>query len=444
MNIQITPEFERIFKLFDAGQNVAILGSAGVGKSVAINLLRRRGQAAGKTVAVLAPTGIAARNVNGQTINSYFGLPSYLSSSHTLNDIEERIAKQLMNTDILIFDEESMKTALTFDNISDIAKYARCNGKPFGGMQVVIVGDPFQIPPVVNERNGDRKLLLDTCGYNSVFFFASRVYSELAFNHVELTHVFRQSDKAFIGVLNRLRKYQVTKEDLNYLNKRAQSEPPQNTLILGTTNKVVDRHNILSLDSNRNPSAFYNATSGGNFNESDCPASYQLFVKEGVRVMIVANFTDDNGVKAVNGDVGIIKSLYDDIIDVELDSGYSIAVTPFLWEKYGREINPDGKTWENTRTGFCTQFPIKVAAASTVHKAQGLSLPAVHIDLSSSFFCAGQAYTSLSRVRSYEGLTLSRKLGIYELMKFAPRGINGRANEAKILMDWYQQIDFNK
>jgi len=428
----ITKEIKNIFSHFDAGHPIEIYGGAGVGKTAVIQMLKERGAQHGKKVNIAAPTGMAANNVGGQTINLFFGQPAYLQSTQNLDKIKPTVQQQLINTDALVFEEASMINALQLDNLSTVAQHARLNRKPFGGLQIIVVGDPFQLPPVVNLA--DAKLILKVCFYSSVHFFASEVYQRIDFKTNILSKVFRQSNKKFIDVLNRVRHCNVTRHDVDYLNSRVQKTSNPHALTLASTYKTVDRVNYLEMDKISKPAFFYDATLLGNFKQENCPAPMQLILKCGARVMIVANIREEGEIVAYNGDIGTVIDLDDEQVIIELDRGKTVTIKEFTWEKYGYSINPDKTTWETRMTGLCKQMPLRIAYAITVHKAQGLSLDVAHIDLSSQFFSSGQLYVALSRAKTLEGLTLSRPLTITELKKFE-HNIN-----TIILNKWYSNV----
>lgn len=421
----LTPEFERAISLFKQGKHLIIAGAGGTGKTELLKQLRLVAQSQLKYEATCAPTGIAARNVDGDTINSLFGLPSYLENPQQTIQINSYVASRLSKLDVLFVDEASMINALTFDIMNKKLQYARISNEPFGGVQVVLFCDIFQLPPVLD--SDDRFLLLNVCKYNSVFFFDADIYKQAQFHFIELTHIFRQNEIEFKNTLNRIRRCRANKDDVNFLNSRV-GNCEHDALILATNNVTVDKYNAICIDSIREKQYLYEASITGNFKESDCPTSFLLNLKIGTPVMIVANITDAQGVSAVNGDIGKIYCLTDEVITVELLNGDVIDIEPFCWTKYKLQVV--GNTWENKVTGTCTQFPITIAASITIHKSQGLSLDKVFIDLK-NIFAQGQLYVGLSRVRRLVGLTLSRPLTLQEINKFA------HWNDMRIINNWY-------
>ena len=431
----ITPEFEKAIRLFEQGYNLQIFGSAGVGKSVLIDLLRNSAMDSGRNCAVVAPTGIAARNVDGVTINSFFGFPPYLETEEdlrvSLSDMNKEIARTLSQADVVIIDESSMMNALTMDNIIKKLQFAKVNNRVAGGVQIVIVADPFQLSPTVTPQ--DRHILLNVCQYKSIYFFDAEHYAQLEMKTIILNTVFRQKDAQFVACLNKVRRCESGIEEVNYLNECVAVKHKKD-LVLTTTNAIVDAYNIKSLDAIKEKHTIYQAVVAGQFKEADFPTTFTLALKRGCPVMIVANLydADDNAI-AVNGDMGRVYQLSDEEISVELNNGEIIEITPYCWQKYAYQVYRN--KWQVRTVGYCTQFPIKVCAATTIHKAQGLSLDSAYLDLSGRLFAPGQLYTALSRVRTKQGLRLSRALDLNDFNRFK------NTQDTKTLNAWYSQFN---
>ncbi len=356
---------------------------------------------------VLAPTGLAAINVGGQTIHSFFGFPPRLIRPDDIR--RSRNGRLMRRLKLMIIDEVSMVRS---DLMSAIDQSLRLNrGRPreaFGGVRLLVFGDLQQLPPVV--QGGDVAEHLESA-HGGVFFFSVGTLSEGAgMSLIELDHVFRQSDEAFLTVLNRIRDGEVTEADLAVLNERTH---PIRTLgegdsfvILTPTNAAAHRINMAYLEALPTDAKTYEAGISGEFGETAHPTDATLLLKHGAKVMLLRNDPDK---RWVNGTVARVARLEDKRVWIEVD-GKVHEIEPVSWEarRYAYDQTAE-KIVENV-TGTFRQFPLRLAWALTIHKSQGLTLDRVYIDLGRGTFAHGQTYVALSRCRSLEGLALARPL----------------------------------
>jgi len=356
---------------------------------------------------VLAPTGLAAINVGGQTIHSFFGFPPRLIRPDDIR--RSRNGRLMRRLKLMIIDEVSMVRS---DLMSAIDQSLRLNrGRPreaFGGVRLLVFGDLQQLPPVV--QGGDVAEHLESA-HGGVFFFSVGALSEGAgMSLIELDHVFRQSDEAFLTVLNRIRDGEVTEADLAVLNERTH---PIRTLgegdsfvILTPTNAAAHRINMAYLEALPTDAKTYEAGISGEFGETAHPTDATLLLKHGAKVMLLRNDPDK---RWVNGTVARVARLEDKRVWIEVD-GKVHEIEPVSWEarRYAYDQTAE-KIVENV-TGTFRQFPLRLAWALTIHKSQGLTLDRVYIDLGRGTFAHGQTYVALSRCRSLEGLALARPL----------------------------------
>ncbi len=386
----------------DGGASVFITGRAGTGKSTLLSMIRDRHR--DRAAVVVAPTGVAALNVVGETIHRFFGFRPSLGPQ--LRDY--RPPDRLAEVDMLIIDEVSMARADLVDMMDTALRRARRSAESFGGVQMVLVGDLYQLPPVVADHDAD--VLLSS--YSSPFFFGSRALRDFRFEMIELDTVFRQRDESFIRLLNSVRDGTATDADLDALNSRvdpdAAREPAPGTITLATTNRSADAVNRGRLE--RLPGPIYTswATTTGEFDPSLYKAEEELSFAVGAQVMLLVN-TDEY----VNGTLGRVINVAPDrdsyCVWIELeDSGETVAVGPHRWEIV-RPFRRDGQVGSEV-VGSFTQLPFRLAWAVTVHKSQGKTFDKVVFDRGRRVFAAGQLYVALSRCTSLEGLTLKDPL----------------------------------
>lgn len=404
--LQITGEFTQTLDKFEnTANNYFLTGNAGTGKSTLIHQFRNTTK---KKVAVLAPTGLAAINVKGQTVHSFFHFPPRMLTADVIGKIRYggRMYKQV---DTIVIDEASMVRADMLDGIDTfLRKFGRDSNLPFGGIQIILVGDLFQLPPVV--RNEDGVFLKQL--YTTPYFFSAKAFWFGAFEKVELTQIFRQDDERFISILNKVRSGEVSVELLELLNKQVkkngQIERKRKAVTLASTNSVVQIINQSELAQLAKPEYTYSAIIDGDFTITDnnMPVDLELKLRRGARVMFIKN-----SIKWVNGSLGVVDEVDDDHILVKMDdTGEVLEVLRETWEHIKYQYNDDTDRIDANVLGTLEQYPLRLAWAITIHKSQGMTFSKVNIDYSKSPFAHGQTYVALSRCKSLAGISLSKQL----------------------------------
>ncbi|GAB2466159.1 AAA family ATPase [Xylanimonas ulmi] len=405
-HIDLTDEFESALEILRSGGSMFLTGKAGTGKST---LIRHYMESTRRNVVVAAPTGIAALNVDGLTIHRLFSF----RASTSLHDVESggyrpgRFAREIRGMDTLIIDEASMVRADLLDQIETaLRRFGPRRGEPFGGVQVVLVGDLFQLPPVVPEA--ERAWLESR--YETEYFFSARAFSRDRFPTVALTKVFRQlGDDHLTGVLNAVREGLLADEMRASLNTRADADftPPQDEfwLTVAPTNHIVTARNRTALERLAGETFHHTATSWGDLTHFDSPVEPVVTYKVGAQVMLLNN---DTAGRWVNGTIGRVEAVDGDTVTVQLNGGGAVEVAPHTWDVTEPRF-VDG-TMSREVVGGYTQLPFKLAWAVTIHKCQGLTLDRLVVDLSGGTFTFGQAYVALSRCTTMDGLVLHRPL----------------------------------
>ena len=402
-------------------RNIFLTGKAGTGKTT---LLHKIINTCYKNTVVVAPTGIAALNAGGVTIHSMFQLPfasflPTLSNPPIVNEFlrfENRFSlrkhfqmhknKQqvIRNMELLIVDEVSMLRADVLDAMDYMLQFIRKDKRPFGGVQVLFIGDLLQLPPVVKQEEWE----VLKHYYKGMYFFQSEVITQNPLLYVELETIYRQTDKLFISILNHLRENQLTSEDIKQLEKYVQPDFPKKHLkdyiTLTTHNAKADAMNQREMSKLSSPLFSYEADIVDDFPEYLYPIEKVIQLKEGARVMFIKN--DISGEHLFfNGKMGTVVSLSEGEITVKLDGGRVINVERYEWENVRYKLNETTKDIEEERLGSFTQYPLRLAWAITIHKSQGLTFEKAILDLA-SVFASGQAYVAFSRLRSLDGLVL--------------------------------------
>lgn len=381
-----------------------VTGRAGTGKST---LLRTLQGALDAELVVVAPTGLAAVNVGGQTIHSFFGLPPRLLRSDDIR--RSRNGQVMRKLSFLVIDEVSMVRSDLMWAIDQSLRINRGRPRePFGGVRLVLFGDLHQLPPVVQEAEVAAHLEQE---FGGPFFFSVPALGEGAGTaRLELTQVFRQSDEALISVLNRIRDGEVDEDDLAELNARV---APVRTLgegekfvILTPTNAAAHRINAAYLDALPGRAHTYEAGITGDFTAASHPTDSALTLKPGAKVILLRN---DPERRWVNGTIARVSRLEDKRVMIEV-AGREHELEPVSWEQRRYAYDKEQEKIVGTVAGTFKQYPVRLAWALTIHKAQGLTLDNVYIDLGRGTFAHGQAYVALSRCRSLEGLALARPL----------------------------------
>lgn len=397
---------EVLERIENSSDHVFITGRAGTGKTT---LLQAFVENTAKVVAVSAPTGVAALAVGGQTIHSLLRLPLGIIGNRELGFIPKESLAVLANLDALVIDEVSMVSADVLDALDRRLRQAkRKRNTPFGGIQLIMFGDPYQLAPVVS---GQAEKAYYQDHYRSPWFFDAKVWRETEMSVQELDTIHRQADSEFRAVLNALREGRMEAEMGRMLNEHGLRQPEDPELItLATTNQAVTRINSAALEGLPGKAKIAHADIEGDFGSTAAyPADDELVLKPGAKVMFLRNDTQGtDGPRFVNGTLGTVVKITDSVIvDVE---GESILVEPVTWEKVKYDYSPTTKVLSQDVVAEFTQFPLRLAWAVTIHKAQGKTLDAAVIDLGSRAFAPGQTYVAFSRLTSLEGLYLKRPL----------------------------------
>lgn len=448
--MEITNDARHVLQFINqTQQSIFLTGKAGTGKTT---LLRQIIETTHKNTVVVAPTGIAALNAGGVTIHSMFQLPlsgfipdyktSISISEYQKFETKNTLVKHfkmsgqkrsvLQNMELLIIDEVSMLRADLLDAIDFTLRKTRKIDQPYGGIQVLFIGDLQQLPPVV--KNEEWQVLRNY--YRGIFFFNAHVIHELPPLYIELSKIFRQSDEQFIAVLSNLRDNKVSKQDVELLNQFVQPnfdiKKNKGYISLTTHNAKADQLNAVSLNDIKEKSVFYKADVMGDFPEKIYPIEFSLELKVGAQIMFIKN---DLSLEKnyYNGKMGVIKSLaQEEILIYFPDEHKTIEVEKYEWKNIRYSVNTTTKEIDEEVLGTFVQYPIKLAWAITVHKSQGLTFEKAVLDVS-KVFLPGQAYVALSRLRSLDGLVLVN-----------PIQMNGISNDADVMQYAENKADENQ
>ena len=400
---ELSPEQAAVFGAIENGSShIFVTGRAGTGKST---LLEHLAWNTSKNVVIAAPTGVAALNVGGQTIHSLLRLPIGVIADH---DIEQspQVRKLLNAIDTLVIDEVSMVNADLMDAIDRSLRQARQRPhEAFGGVQVVLFGDPFQLAPVPGDPE-ERAYFADR--YRSMWFFDARVWDEAELTIYELATIHRQHELEFKKLLTAVRHGVVTAEMAQRLNEvGARPAPTEGAITLATTNATVTRINAAALAKLPGRGLSAVAEVSGEFGGRAYPADERLELKVGAQVMFLRNDTGGDG-RWVNGTIGEVVKISDTVM-VDVD-GERHEVTPATWERYRYSYSAATKTLNKDVVAEFTQFPLRLAWAVTIHKSQGKSYDRAIVDLGERSFAPGQTYVALSRITALDGLFMTRPL----------------------------------
>ena len=403
--IELEDEFKNIFnKMEYSNQNIFITGKAVTGKTTLLEYFRINSK---KNFVILASTGISAIKAKGKTIHSFFLFPPRILINEKIKRLRSNIIK---NVDTILIDECSMIRCDLLDAIDQSLRLNRNSDESFGGVQIILLGDIHQLPPVIRENERD---IFDNFYPNGHYFFHANCYQNSNISTYELTKIYRQKDAEFINILNKIRSGNVTEADLLPLNNKVVNQDSNvlyETIILSPTNRKVDTINSVNLQNINSETFSYQSSETGEFREK--PADEILELKVGAQVMLIKN--DIKSPKRwVNGSIGIVTDLTANSIHLKIKNKVH-KITQDTWEKFDYLIK-DGEVLHEVVATF-TQYPIKLAWAVTIHKSQGQTFEKVIIDLDRGSFAPGQTYVALSRVTSLEGLFLTRPINISDIL----------------------------
>ena len=407
-SIELNDRFRQALDMMEhTDRGVFITGRAGTGKSTLLSYFRNT---TGKRVAVLAPTGVAALNVKGQTIHSFFGFKPNITLDRVRRvrsgDDRKNIYK---NLDAIVIDEISMVRA---DLLDCVDRFLRLNGpsgnSPFGGIQMIFFGDLYQLPPVIA---GTEKVVLKSL-YETGYFYSAKAFDSFEMEFIELEKVYRQHDEQFLNLLNSIRNNSIAEDGLELLNQRhmPQFEPPPNDfyVCLTTTNVLAEQINGQRLAKLEGRLYTLPASIEGEFGAKSLPTAIDLDVKVGAQIMMVNNDADG---RWVNGSIGKITDITRDtngetVLIAELAHGTNVEITPYTWEIFRFFV--EGGQLQSEVTGKFKQYPLMLAWAVTIHKSQGKTFDKVVIDIGRGTFSHGQVYVALSRCTTLDGIVLKR------------------------------------
>ncbi len=387
-------------RIAQSSDNFFVTGKAGTGKSYLLAYLKAF---LPKKVMVVAPTGVAALVVGGQTIHSLFQLPPTLIEPDAIR-LNKNTKEILSKVEVLIIDEISMVRADLMDAIDISLRQAKHSRLPFGGTQIVMFGDPYQLPPIIREPEHQTFFKTE---YEGAYFFHAHVWKRAPFITLELSTIFRQKETELIEVLNSIRSGNTTSAHLDVLNRRVgMFEEDENALTLTATNRRSNQINNYFLSQLPSSTYSFSATINGRLEPSMYPAEAQLIIKPGAQVMMLKN---DKEKRWVNGSLGKIVSATKKSAVVMIDSE-KFEVSAEQWNRIRYTFNKESGQLEEEIVSTFTQLPLRLAWAVTIHKSQGQTFDKVTIDLEQGAFAHGQTYVALSRCRSLSGLSLSRNV----------------------------------
>ena len=437
-------EFQDALKLIQyTRQSVFLTGKAGTGKST---FLKYVCEITKKKHIVLAPTGIAAINAGGSTLHSFFKLPFYPllpddpnfslkgGKLHSFLKYTSAHRKLIKEVELVIIDEISMVRADIIDFIDKILRvYSQNMREPFGGKQILLVGDVYQLEPVL--KNDEREII--NRFYPTPYFFSARVFNEIELVSIELTKVYRQTDKVFVNVLDHIRTNTAGAADLQLLNTRYNTQIKENEsdmyITLATRRDTVDFINEKKLAELPGDSTIFTGEIKGEFPENSLPTQMELEVKPGAQIIFIKN---DYERRWVNGTIGTIAGIdEDETLYVITEDGKEVDVKKDSWRNIRYRYNDKEKKIEEEELGVFIQYPIRLAWAITIHKSQGLTFSRVVVDFTGGVFAGGQAYVALSRCTSLDGIQLKKQItrgDIFvrpEIVSFAQRFNNRPAIE---------------
>ena len=400
--IVITQEFKNCEKYLDNGFNVYLSGSAGTGKTTFLKYYKNKHQ--DKNILLIAPTGIAALNIDGTTIHSTFRFPF---KPLVESDIEWWNHKQkaiLRNADLIVIDEVSMVKPDILEAISLSFQKNLKSKKHFGGKQILLIGDIFQLAPVVPNYH----IEYYNKTYGGVYFFNASSFKSGDFVFQQFTHIFRQTEKVYIDRLQEVRQLKYTQNTLDYFNKRVSNHTPKDVITITSFVKTADDINMSKLNEIKGDTKTFIGVINGKFDydQNRMLTPLKLNVKKGAQVMFTVN--DMNGMFR-NGTIGTIVEIDDDIIYVKTKTHDCIPVQRYVWTLWQTDWDNNARRFTQHEKGSFIQYPLALGWAVTIHKSQGQTYDDVIIDTGTGTFVFGQLYVALSRCTRYEGIYLKNK-----------------------------------
>ncbi|MBN2478779.1 MAG: AAA family ATPase [Parachlamydiales bacterium] len=405
MKVQFDPTFKKALDILEeSNNNIFITGKAGTGKSTLLSFFVDNTK---KSVAVIAPTGVAALNIKGETIHSFckFKTNVTIDSARRLG---RKIKKDSIYSklDSIIIDEISMVRADLLDCMDQFLQMALKSKKSFGGIRMIFIGDLYQLPPVVTK---DEKKHFDTF-YETPFFFSSKVMKNALneFDFIELDKIYRQSDKTFIDILNGIRNNSVSDKQIFDLNQKVDESDTLHTgyIYLTSTNALAEQINLQKLSQLEGETYFFEADISDDFEMKYAPTDRILKLKKDAQVMFLNNNSDH----WVNGTIGKIVKISEEEIIIETEDNKTVELGRHNWNLYNYIFDEKSKKLKHNTLGSFEQYPIKLAWAVTIHKSQGLTFDKVLVDLSKGVFAHGQTYVALSRCKNFDGLKLKKPI----------------------------------
>ena len=401
LEIEINEDYQKAFQEIENNSNIFITGEAGTGKSCFLRLLCKKLKENHKNYVVLAPTGVAALNVGGCTIHSFFKFSIHGIRPHLIENKKDLFK----NLNVVIIDEVSMLRADLLDYIDEALQINKGSSLPFGGCQMIFIGDLSQLPPVTMKQ----ELPLFTAIYDSPYFLSARCVSGNKLKMIKFTKIYRQKDNNFVQMLNQIRNGRVTYDTLNTLNTHI-GKLNQDNILITTTNNVVKNYNTLMLNKLEGEAKYYKAICDG-IDENDLPKygiEKEIVLKNNAKIMFLNNDYENGW---VNGSLGKVISMSENQIIAELDSdGRRVRVEKIETEINDYKWDDKNKEIEVEKQACIYQLPVKLAYASTIHKVQGMTFDNINLDLSYGTFAPGQLYVALSRTTSLDGITLMRPI----------------------------------
>lgn len=408
--LDINEQFSYAFhSMENTDKNIFITGKAGTGKSTLLQYFREKTK---KNIVVLAPTGVAAVNIKGQTIHSFFNFKPDITPL-SAKKIKPRNKDLYKNLDAIIIDEISMVRSDLLDSIDIfLRKYGKKKKEPFGGIKMIFIGDLYQLPPVVTNKEKE----IFKAHYKSPFFFDTKVFeAHFEMELIELEKIYRQKDDDFIHLLNAIRNNTITDQQIQKLNSRLipdfKEDPKELFIHLTTTNEIADAINAEKLSKINGKILRCKGHATGDFQKKELPTNELLELKIGAQVMLLNN---DSFGRWINGSLGVLKDIEKDeeqeILVVELATGEEVGVRPYQWDMFRFFYDDDKKAVFAETIGSFIQYPLRLAWAITIHKGQGKTFDKVIIDIGKGTFSHGQVYVALSRCTSFEGLVLKRPI----------------------------------